>query len=111
MKGKYNNTGNDEESYSRLRMPRRKDFEQFALVTKMHGTDQLKAICEDGVERQCRIAGKLRKRVWIRENDIIIAKVWDFQPSKADVVWRYIGGQKNYLIRKGFLKTLPLDME
>ncbi len=87
-----------------MRTPRRNEGEIFAIVKKMHGTDQIKAICEDGVERGCRITGKMRKRVWMREGDLIIIKLWDFQPEKADIKWRYTGGQKNFLERKGYLK-------
>ena len=108
---KYKKGKNEEEGFTKLRLPRKNNFEQFAIVTKMHGTNQLKAACEDGLERMCRITGKMKKRVWIREGDAVVIKVWDFQPSKADVVWRYIAGQKNYLARKGFLKNLPVEGE
>lgn len=103
---KYKNQPQQSEEFERMRLPRKDEFEQFAIVTKIHGTDQLKAICEDGEERGCRITGKMKKRVWIREGDLIIVKVWDFQPSKADTVWRYLGGQKNWLERKGYLNKL-----
>lgn len=94
------------EEFESVHLPNRKEFEIFAIVTKMHGTDQIRAICEDGIERGCRITGKMKKKVWIRLNDVIIVKVWDFQPSKGDVVWRYLGGQKNWLDRKGYLNKL-----
>ena len=86
-----------------MRLPHRDEGEVFAIVKKMHGTDQVKAICEDGVERGCRITGKMRKRVWVRVGDLIIIKIWDFQPEKADIKWRYAGGQKNILEKRGFL--------
>jgi len=97
-----------EEDYSRIRLPRAKDLEMFCIVTKLMGTNQVKVVCEDGVERQLRIPGKLKKRVWLRENDIIIAKMWDFQPSKGDVVWRYLGNQVSWLKRNGKLNKLPI---
>jgi len=83
------------EAPRRLRTPRKEDGEMFALAIKMHGTDQVKAICEDGIERGCRITGKMK-----------IIKIWDFQPIKADIVWRYLGGQKNTLEKNGYLKGL-----
>ena len=96
----------DEEA--RLRLPREKDGEMFALATQRMGGDQIKALCADGQERSVRIPGKMRKRVWVREGDVIIIKLWDFQPSKADVVWRYLGFQVERLKRMGLLKNLPL---
>ncbi|MBU2100813.1 translation initiation factor eIF-1A [Candidatus Micrarchaeota archaeon] len=99
----------EEEAISRIRMPKRKDLEMFAIATQMLGADKIKAMCEDGKERVCRIPGKLRKRVWIREGDLIIVKLWDFQPIKGDIVWRYIKVQTNYLKRKGLLDKLPIE--
>ena len=64
------------------------------------GANQLKVMCQDKVERGCRIPGKLKKRVWIRENDLVIVKIWDFQPSKGDVVWRFSETRLNGLEKK-----------
>jgi len=98
----------DEELVSRIRLPRRNDGEMFAIATQLHGTNQIRALCEDKQERMCRIPGKLKKRVWIREGDLIVIKLWDFQPIKADIVWRYLGVQKSHLEKKGLLKNLPI---
>jgi len=104
-----NKQGNkDTEEFVWIRFPREKDNEQFALVTQLMGGDQVKAKCADGLERSCRIPGKMKKKVWLRQNDLIIIKVWDFQPSKADVVWRFLGNQTEWLRRKGYLKNLQV---
>lgn len=97
-----------EESVGRVRLPKRDELEQFAIVLQLMGTDQVKCLCEDGTERQVRIPGKLKKRVWIRENDIILIKLWDFQPIKGDVVWRYLGNQVGWLKRNKKLEKLPI---
>lgn len=96
------------EEFVRLRMPNRKEGEMFGIALQLHGSNQIKVSCEDGEERMCRIPGKLRKRVWIREGDIVIIRLWDFQPSKADIVWRFFGAQTERLKREGYLKNLPL---
>ena len=52
-----------------------------------------------------RIPGKMKKRIWIREGDVILVKPWDFQSDeKADVIWRYTKTKSNWLERKGYLK-------
>ena len=99
---------NPEAAPIRLRMPYRDQLEMFAVVTKLHGTDQILAMCEDGKERHVRIPGKLKKKVWIREGDVIIVRLWDFQPIKADVVWRFLPLQTEKLRRMGLLKNLPV---
>jgi len=97
-----------EEQLRKIRTPRRNDLEMFGVVIQLHGAGQVSVMCEDGVQRNCRIPGKMKKRTWMRERDVVIVKLWDFQPIKADVVWRYIGVQTEHLKRKGFLDKLPV---
>ncbi len=98
----------DSELVRRLRFPKKEEFEQFGLVTQLMGANQVRVLCQDGVERQCRIPGKLRKRVWVRVDDVVIVRVWDFQPSKGDIAWRFLGNQTAWLKRNGKLQGLPV---
>merc|ERR1719213_447000 len=43
-------------------------------------------MCFDGVERLCHIRGKLRKKVWIAQSDIVLVGLRDYQDAKADVI-------------------------
>jgi translation initiation factor 1A len=97
-----------EMGYTRMRLPNPSELEEFAIVTQLMGSNQVKAMCEDGTESQFRIPGKLMKKVWLRENDIIIIQRWEFQPSKGNVVWRYLGNQVEWLKRNGKLAKLGL---
>ena len=97
-----------EEQLRKIRLPRKEDLEMFGIVTQLQGGSQVNILCEDGIERNCRIPGKMRKKTWMRQRDIVIIKLWDFQPSKADVVWRFLGMQTEHLKRKGYLSKLPV---
>lgn len=55
----------------------------------MLGNGRLEALCFDGVKRLCHIRGKLRKKVWISQGDIILVGLRDFQDAKADVILKY----------------------
>ncbi len=78
--------------------------QMLGIVTQMLGYDRLMVKCADGHERVCRIRGKMKRRVWIREGDIVIVSPWDFQSDKrGDVVWRYTHAQADSLRRKGLL--------
>ncbi|HQA63084.1 MAG TPA: translation initiation factor eIF-1A [Methanothrix sp.] len=92
------------EIVTRVRLPRSHDREVFGYVESLLGSNRLKVRCLDGKERMARIPGKMKKRIWIREGDVVIVIPWEFQDEKADVVWRYTGPQVDYLERKGFLK-------
>ena len=74
------------------------------VVVKLLGFDRIMVKCQDGKERLCRIRGKMKRRVWIRNNDIVVVSPWDFQSDKrGDVVWRYTHSQADMLRRKGLL--------
>ena len=79
--------------------------EVLGVVVKLLGFDRISVKCQDGKERLCRIRGKMKRRVWIREGDIVIVSPWDFQSDKrGDVTWRYTHAQAENLRRKGILK-------
>jgi translation initiation factor 1A len=74
------------------------------VVVKLLGFDRILVKCQDGHERLCRIRGKMKRRVWIRDGDVVLVSPWDFQSDKrGDVVWRYTHTQAETLRRKGLL--------
>jgi len=93
-----------EEEVVRVRLPDKSKGEMFGIVTTMLGAGHVKVKCEDGKERLGRIPGKLRKKIWIREGDIVIIVPWSFQDEKCDIIWRYTNPQVEWLERKGYLK-------
>ena len=74
------------------------------IAVKLLGFDRILVKCQDGPERLCRIRGKMKRRVWIREGDIVLVSPWEFQSDKrGDLVWRYTRGQAELLRKKGYL--------
>lgn len=92
----------------RVKMPNKRVNEMFALAQQLLGGRRVTVLCEDGETRMARIPGKMRRRQWVREGDLIIVWPWDFQDSKADVKHRYTKTQAMYLSRKG---VLPDDVD
>ena len=80
--------------------------EMFALAEEILGGRRVTVLCEDGQTRMARIPGKMRRRQWVREGDLIIVWPWDFQDSRADVRMRYTKTQSIYLSRKGVLPEI-----
>nr|QNT35750.1 translation initiation factor 1A [uncultured Methanosarcinales archaeon] len=87
----------------RVRIPRKHDREVLATVEKLLGANHLRVRCFDGTIINARIPGRMKKRIWIRENDVVIIIPWSFQEEKADVVWRYTAPQVDWLRRRGYL--------
>lgn len=52
----------------------------------MLGNNRLEAYCFDGQKRLCHIRGKMRRRVWIGQGDIVLLGLREFQDDKADVI-------------------------
>ena len=92
----------------RVKMPNKRVNEMFALAQQILGGRRVTVLCADGETRMARIPGKMRRRQWVREGDLIIVWPWDFQDSKADVKHRYTKTQAMYLSRKG---VLPDDVD
>ena len=90
-----------DEANLRVKLPYRPKGEIFAVAETFQGGSRLQLICEDGERRMGRIPGKLRRRMWVRENDLLIVVPWSFQDSKADVKFRYTPTQTSNLKRRG----------
>ncbi|MGC9200504.1 MAG: translation initiation factor eIF-1A [Candidatus Aenigmatarchaeota archaeon] len=106
MSKKYEPT-EEELEIARIRLPR--EGEVLGIVEAMVGGDRMKVSCDDGKERICRIPGKLRKRVWIREGDLVLILPWKIQGDKrGDVVFRYTPTQANWLKKNGYIKNLQI---
>jgi len=87
--GKNRRRGKNENEGMKRELVFREDGQEYAQVTKILGNGRLKAMCFDGVERLCHIRGKLRKKVWIAQSDIVLVGLRDFQDCKADVILKY----------------------
>ncbi|GBC75576.1 hypothetical protein HRbin06_00894 [archaeon HR06] len=78
--------------------------EVFGRVIKLLGNDYLMVKCSDGKSRLARIRGKLKRKIWIRENDVVLISPWDFKPDeRGDVVWRYTLAQIDWLKANGYI--------
>jgi len=88
-----------EQELNRLVLPSANDI--LGVAVKLLGFDRVQVKCQDGHERLCRIRGKMKRRVWIREGDIVLVSPWDFQSDKrGDLIWRYTRSQAEQLRRE-----------
>ncbi|MDP6906429.1 MAG: translation initiation factor eIF-1A [Candidatus Thalassarchaeaceae archaeon] len=90
----------------RVPLPNERINEMFAIADTILGGRRVRVVCADGETRLARIPGKMRRRQWVREGDLIVVQPWDFQDSKADVKKRYSKTQSLYLSRKGVLPEI-----
>jgi len=76
---------------------------EYAQVLKMLGNGRLEALCFDGSKRLAHIRGKLRKKVWINQGDIILLSLRDYQDEKGDVILKYSADEARSLKAYGEL--------
>ena len=88
-KGGKNRRRGKNENEEKRELQFKEDGQEYAQVLRMLGNGRLEAFCFDGVKRLCHIRGKLRKKVWVNQGDIILVGLRDYQASKADVILRY----------------------
>jgi translation initiation factor 1A len=70
------------------------------------GGSRMTVLCNDGKERMCRIPGKMRKKIWVKEGDAVAITPWEVEgEKKADIVWRYGPLETSILRKKGLLKV------
>ncbi len=91
------------EEVGRLPLPRRGRGEIFGVANQLLGAARIRVLCEDSVSRMGRITGKMKKKMWIREGDLLILRPWGFQEGKADILFRYSRTQATYLSRRNLL--------
>jgi translation initiation factor 1A len=99
-----------QDGFVRLRLPNKGKGEIFSIAEQLLGASRIKVMCEDGKSRMGRIPGKIKKRMWIREGDLLIVRPWEFQDDKADIIYRYTKTQASSLKRKRLLPKIYMDM-
>jgi len=100
--GQYNNQQLGE--VVRVRLPRGKEV--LGVLEQRLGASRIMIKCFDGKSRNCRVPGRLRKKLWLREGDIVLVEPWEFDNDKGDVIFKYTPSAIEWLKKKGFLKEI-----
>ncbi|VDP56564.1 unnamed protein product [Schistosoma mattheei] len=95
--GKNRRRGKNENESQKRDLIYKEAGQEYAKVERLLGNGRLEAYCFDGVKRLCHIRGKLRKKVWISNGDIILIGLRDYQDNKADVIMKYLNDEARTL--------------
>ena len=86
----------NESALKEIRLP--EEGELLGRVMKLLGSDQVLVKCTDDITRRGRIRGKLKRRIWIRDHDIVIIAPCDFKyDERGDIIWRFTLSQVDWL--------------
>ncbi len=87
----------------RVRLPRGKEV--LGILESRLGACRMSVKCLDSKSRVCRIPGRFKRGLWLREGDVVLVEPWDFQgDEKGDIVFKYSLAAIEWLRKKGFLK-------
>lgn len=94
-----------QEQLKRIKLP--KGNEVLGILVQRFGGSRMQVKCLDGKDRNCRIPGRLKRSLWVREGDILIIEPWEFGgDEKGDVIYKYRPVQVEHLRKKGYLAQL-----
>jgi translation initiation factor 1A len=92
------------ESHLKKNMLMPNKFDVLGIVRKNLGSGRMLIQCQDGNIRVCRVRGKMMRRHWVRDGDVVLISPWDFEfDKKGDIIYRYTRNQADSLRNRGFL--------
>ncbi len=84
----------------------KEDGEAYGQIIKILGNGRFEARCDDHVTRMCHVRGKLHKKVWINNEDIVLISKRSFEDKKADIILKYTPEEVRKLKSLGELNDL-----
>ena len=94
-----------QQEIARVKLPR--GTQTFGILEQRLGGSRMRVRCLDGKTRICRVPGRLKKKLWVREGDILLIEPWELGgDDKGDVIFKYTSNQADWLKRNGHLKAL-----
>lgn len=102
-----NQNSEGSEGIGRVRLP--KGREVIGIIEQRLGGNRMNISCTDGKTRNCRVPGRLRRRLWLRPNDVVIIEPWELDDTKGDVLFKYRPVQVKWLKKKGHLEKEQME--
>ena len=88
----------------RIKVP--KGREVIGIIEQRLGGSRMRVRCLDGKTRICRIPGRLKRKLWIREGDVLLVEPWEYDNDKGDIIFKYQPNHVTWLKNKGYIKNL-----
>ncbi len=94
-----------QEELRRVKLPR--GNQTLGILERRLGGSRCQVRCLDGKTRICRIPGRLKRRLWVREGNVVLVEPWELSgDEKGDIIFKYSKAQVQLLRRRGFLDNI-----
>lgn len=100
---KNKNQENNQPIKIRAKLPRKGQI--IGIIEQRLGGNKMHVSCTDGKTRNSRVPGRLKRRLWLRPNDVVIVEPWELDDTKADILFKYPLNQIHWLRNNGYLET------
>ena len=88
---------------SRVRLPR--EGQVIGIIEQRLGGNKMMVSCLDGKSRNCRVPGRLKRKLWLRPGNVVIIEFWELDKTRGDVIFKYRPNQEEWLKNHGYLKS------
>jgi len=92
---------------TRVKLP--KKGEVLGIIEQRLGGNKMMVKCLDKEVRNCRVPGRLRRKLWLRPGDIVIIEIWELDSKKGDVIFKYRPNQVEWLKKNNYLETDQIE--
>ena len=92
-----------EPAIQRARLPKGKEV--IGIIEQRFGGNKMEVSCLDGKTRNCRVPGRLKRKLWLRPENVVIIEPWELDDTKGDVIFKYKPNQIKWLKKNNYLKT------
>jgi translation initiation factor 1A len=86
---------------TRARFP--KNTEQIGTIVQRLGGNRMLITLVSGKQMNCRVPGRFKRTLWLRERDVVLVEPWEFDPEKGDVIYKYSSSEIAQLKKRGLL--------
>ena len=91
----------------RVKLPR--EGQIIGMIDQRVGGSRMLIKCSDGKTRNCKVPGRLRRTMWLRERDYVIVEPWEFDDTKGNIMFKYTPAAISQLKDRGLLKGIDSD--
>jgi len=91
----------------RAKIPRKGQF--IGIIDQRVGGSRMLIKCSDGKTRNCKVPGRLRRGMWLREGNYVIVEPWEFDNTKGSIMFKYTPAAVDQLRKKGLLDGIESD--
>ena len=82
--------------------------QMYGAVSAAQGNGRFLVTCDDGVERQCKVRGAMRRREWVNKDDVVLVSMRQDADAdkKGDILARLSPVETHNVRRTGDLQKL-----